>query len=349
MRTQCRPLPTREKHPRAPGLKPREHPLPASRVGLASASARRCVAMAAVASAAPRPTACSAGGGEAMAAREAPQQVLAQNRFCTLIKVTVPRRALGVGLALAAAGPGRVVVDGERGLGGAYGGAVVVAQSTLPRGALPGGGAPGPAPIARRSSDKLLELQLWRSDAAPEAEACGTFAGEAAAACVVLWALRPERARGGAAVHCACAVDPRFHFGAIKAPAAVGSATMIVLLDMAASKVAAAHALGLRRGDLLVGIDYEPVGDNVAVGDVAAKLDALFSLGPVVLNFWRCSDEAVLADIRVAAAGAVERGDVDRQEARPWFVFEGLTCTGCASGAPRDDASATTAYFLTAD
>jgi len=127
---------------------------------------------------------------------------------------------------------------------------------------------------------------------------------------VLLWGLRGVKARTcGAelAVYCkdSSGLDP-LNLGEIRPPACLGvqRGTVVVVLDGGASKLRKLRDQGIERGDLLIGVNYEPIKDDEPPNVVEKRLEDHLLLGPVILNLWRCSDHQGHADLQKKALRA---------------------------------------------
>lgn len=121
---------------------------------------------------------------------------------------------------------------------------------------------------------------------------------------MLLWGLHRHLACYGIerAVYCTTLdVD----FGEIPPPRCMHFAgTVITVIDMNTARLQAARAIGIERADILIGINYEPLPDVEPQLAVSKRIRENLLLGPVTLNFWRCTDLSAHDELQMSAIRA---------------------------------------------
>jgi len=199
--------------------------------------------------------AVSSNPSAAAAAPQGETHVMGQNQFASLLMICVPKEALKDMEFSDEKTPCPCVVlksvEGVARSRGARDGDCVVAF---------GGRA-----LQRRQKARDLEL-LARNVEEPEVD-------------VLLWGLRGvDKNYGQTLAVKASTLD--MDLGEVKVSLGLGT-PVVAVIDASAAKLRRLREQGIERGDVLIGINYEPVKDDEPPHKVAKKLEEHLLLGPV--------------------------------------------------------------------
>mmetsp|Transcript_7835 Transcript_7835/g.11887 ORF Transcript_7835/g.11887 Transcript_7835/m.11887 type:complete len:298 (-) Transcript_7835:387-1280(-) len=126
--------------------------------------------------------------------------------------------------------------------------------------------------------------------------------------------------------------------------------TVIAVIDRNPSELRALQQLGIERGDIIIGINYEPVPDDETPKAVLKRLQDHLMLGPAIINTYRCTDQdghnhLVRAAIRAARTRLAQEGGLYGTAASVQLQTEYCVhdctsmCTFSSTGASSNDAS----------
>ncbi|KAJ8609078.1 hypothetical protein CTAYLR_010242 [Chrysophaeum taylorii] len=240
-------------------------------------------------------------------------EMVAHNHFASLVKVQAPRRCIGTEVQfrdVVRPPPRRILIDSL-----------------------------GDAPTCGAAIDDEVvafdNKSVRRSSAAELVASARAGDGEIS---MLVWGLRGHHGCYGFQFPVYCtALD--IDLGEIPAPRCVDfDGTVVAVVDMNTSRLRAARGLGIERGDILIGINHEPLPDHEPRHVVVKRIRDNLILGPVVLNFWRCTDDNALYEIQRSAVRAtrIERarqGGFDGRAAQLELSADNcVSVAGCQTG-----------------